>query len=130
MLVSRATYICTYFTEECDLPPWAFEVHFPNGTTTVKFPVNVTDDDLYEGEETFNLIILNELPDRVTLDKPLRTGVYISDDEKSKQFLLSNLCCLFASHKHIIERTLVVIFCEIENTYTKYIEMILKICNF
>ena len=100
-------YICTYFTEECDLPPssWAFEVHFPNGTTTVKFLVNITDDDLYEGNEEFHLGILYNLPDRVFRGNNIRSRIFIIDDEKSKQFPLSNLCCLFASHKYIIERT-------------------------
>ena len=100
-------YICTCFTEECDLPSssWAFEVNFPNGTTTVKFPVNITDDDLYEGDEEFNLGILYTLPDHVVRGDNIRSRITISDDEKSNQFPLSNLCCLFASHKHIIERT-------------------------
>ena len=79
-------------TGECDsFQPGPFEVHFPNGTTRVKFPINLTDDDVYEGDESFTLAIVNNLPNLVVLGTPYRATVVVRDDEKSKQFMLSNL---------------------------------------
>ena len=69
-------------------------VRFPSGTSTVKFAFNITDDDLYEGDETFNLV-LDTMHNFIVRGEPFRTTVTIRDDEKSKKFLLSNLyCCL------------------------------------
>ena len=76
-----------YFTGECDnFQSGPFEVLFPNGTTTVKFPINITDDDVYEGDESFTLVIDDSLPDLVVLGTPYRATVVVKDDERSKQF--------------------------------------------
>ena len=79
------TYIHTYLTERCDnFQSGLFEVIFPNGTTRVTFPVNITDDDVYEEYESFNLVINNNLPNRVNLGHPNRAAIVIVDDEKRK----------------------------------------------
>ena len=70
-------------------------MHFPSGTTTVNFTINITDDDFYEGDESFNLTIADNLPDQVFPNELSRTTIIIRDDEESEQLLLSNLyCCL------------------------------------
>ena len=91
--------LCMYFTAVCDdvkLGP--YEVRIPSGTSTVKSAINVTDDDFYEGDELFNLVINKVFVDGVDgVDRgiPFRSTATIRDDEESKQFLLSNLyCCL------------------------------------
>ena len=74
-----------YFTGECDdFQSGPFKVHFPNGTTAVKFTIIITDDGLYEGSESFTLVIDDNLPLRVVRGEPYETTVVIRDDEKSK----------------------------------------------
>ena len=100
---SSAIKSCSLFTKvfkamycagECDNLQWGpFEVYFPNGTSAVNLTINITDDDFHEGDESFYLVIDDNLPDRVFLNDPYRTTIIIRDDEKSKQFLLSNLYC-------------------------------------
>ena len=85
-----------YFTGgECDnFPSQTFEAHFPAGTTTVQIPFNITDDDVYEDDESFGLRInRNRLPRYAYIGHPGTVRVIIRDDEESKQFLLSYLYC-------------------------------------
>ena len=85
-----------YLTERCDnFQSGPFEVIFPNGTTRITFPVNITDDDVYEEYESFNLVIDNNLPNRVNLGYPNRAAIVIADDEKRKLLML--VICLFFS---------------------------------
>ena len=102
--VCTYSYIHMYCTGACDnLQSGPFEVRFLNGTSAVNFTINISDDDFYEGDESFNLTIVDNLPDQVFLTEPSRTTVIIRDDEESEQLLLSNLYCyLCASHKHHI----------------------------
>ena len=60
----------------------SFDILFPNGTTEVKFPINIPDDDIYEGDESFTLVIDNNLPSLVNLGTHDRATVFIRDDEK------------------------------------------------
>ena len=53
----------------------------PNGTTKVTFPINITDDDVYEGDESFTLAIDRNLPNLVNLGTTYRATVLIKDDE-------------------------------------------------
>lgn len=77
-------YVC--FTERCDkYQDGPFEVLIHNGTTRVRFPIKITDDDIYEGDELlFTLMIDNLLPSRVNLGRINSAEVYIKDDEKCK----------------------------------------------
>ena len=75
-----------------------FEVIFPNGTTTVTFPVNITDDDVYEEYESFDLVISNNLPNLVNLGYPNRAAIVIVDDEKRKWLVLVNIYVYFFSN--------------------------------
>ena len=59
-----------------------YTVTFPAGATRVSFDVPITDDDILEVNEDFNLIIvLNSLPDGVTRHGTVQTMVTIIDDE-------------------------------------------------
>ena len=76
-----------------------FEAYFPPGTTTFQIHINITDDDVYEGDESFRLRITDNVEPRY-VSRFVRTGnpnavtVIIRDDEESKQFLfLTNLYC-------------------------------------
>ena len=74
-----------FLTGECDkFQPGPFEVHFPNGTTKVTFPINIIDDDVYEDDESFTLAIVDNLPDLVVRGTPYRATVVVRDDENSK----------------------------------------------
>ena len=72
-----------------------FEAHFPAGTATFQIPINITDDDLYEGDESFRLRInRNGLPRYVYTGYPNTVTIIVRDDEECKQLLfLSNLYC-------------------------------------
>jgi len=60
-------------------------VTFLAGITVVEFNVDITDDDVFEGNETFNLhIIPSLLPNRVICGNPCSTTVTIVDDETRK----------------------------------------------
>ena len=55
----------------------------PTNMTTVIFNLNITDDDVYESDETFDLVINStSLPDRIYLDHPYTATLSILDDEK------------------------------------------------
>ena len=79
-----------YFTGECDaIQSGEFKLRISSGTTTLKFPINITDDNVYEGDESFTLTIVNLIPDYgIKYINPFKVKVTIIDDEKSKQFLL------------------------------------------
>ena len=72
-----------YLTGECD-KFWSrsFDVLFPNGTTEVTFPIAIIDDDIYERDESFTLVIDRNLPSLVNLGTTYRATVFIHDDEK------------------------------------------------
>lgn len=83
------TCTCTYLTGRCNnFQSGPFEVIFPNGTTRVNFSVNITDDDVYEVNESFNLVIVTNLPTLVNLGHPNKAAITIVDDEKRKLLLL------------------------------------------
>ena len=51
--------------------------------TAAIFNLNITDDDVYESIETFELVLnTTSLPDRVYHDHPYTATVSILDDEK------------------------------------------------
>ena len=82
-LLNFLYYMC--LAEECDrFSETTFDVIFPNGTTTVTFLINITDDDIYEGDESFTLQIQDSLPNLVTLGEPSIATVVIQEDENSK----------------------------------------------
>ena len=74
-----------YLSVRCDkFQSGSFQVLIPNGKSTVRFPINITDDDAFEGDESFTLIIEDNLPDLVNLGTDYRATVVIKDDEQSK----------------------------------------------
>ena len=69
----------------CDYDSGRHSVTFPAGVTHISFNINITDDDLFEGPEVFNLAITSSLlPSNVFLGSPSRATVTIVDDEKRK----------------------------------------------
>ena len=50
--------------------------------------MNITDDDVYEVNESFNLVIVTNLPTLVNLGHPNKAAITIVDDEKRKLLLL------------------------------------------
>lgn len=77
----------SYLADECDefsTIKSSYEVQFPKGTTKKEFVVNITDDDIYEGDEWFTLAIDSSLPNRVNLGQPDMAEIIIRDDEDCK----------------------------------------------
>jgi len=69
----------------CDYESGGYTVTFPAGITRVSFDVNITDDDVFEGLETFSLTITSSsLPSHVTRGDPYTATVIIVDDEERK----------------------------------------------
>ena len=55
---------------------------FPAGSTSVSFDVNVTNDDILESNEKFNLnIISSSVPDQVIIGNPKQSTVTIVDND-------------------------------------------------
>ena len=55
---------------------------FPAESTSVPFDVNITNDDILEGNETFSLnIIPSSVPDRVIMGNPRLSEVTIVDND-------------------------------------------------
>ena len=74
-----------FLAEECDrFSASSIDVIILNGTTRQTFPINITNDDVYEGDESFTLEIQDSLPTRVTLGETSTATVVIQEDEDSK----------------------------------------------
>ena len=59
-----------------------YNITIPAGQTTFSFDVSIIDDDVLEGNEEFDLIILAEsLPNNITLGDHNRSTVTIMDDD-------------------------------------------------
>ena len=78
--VNSYLVICTG-GEDYDSGPYT--VTFPAGTTTVPFNIPITDDNIFEGDETFDVTIIgNTLPDGVTRGTPGSATVNIRDNDR------------------------------------------------
>ena len=91
-------YICIqpYGTGVCDrFEEGSIEKVFPNGTTSIELCINTTDDDIYEGDESFSCVINDPGQELVILGNPSTAEVVIKDDEKCKVIYVSE-CIFFA----------------------------------
>ena len=62
---------------------------FPAGETNVSFDVTITNDNVLENNETFNLTIVGEsLPNNVTVGKISQTTVTIVNDGGSRKYAI------------------------------------------
>jgi len=73
-----------HLSENCDYDSGPYDVTFTKNTMNASLTVNITDDDLFERLEKFNLVISNLLPNRISRVNPYRAMVSIEDDEKCK----------------------------------------------
>ena len=70
------------FIDNNDYDPGPYTVTIPAGENNVTFSVSITDDNILEQSETFNLIIdRSSLPSGVTSSDPNRVTVTIMDDD-------------------------------------------------
>ena len=75
----------TYLTEDCDEFETAiYTANFPNGTTRVIVPIDISDDDVYEENESFYITIIDPSAHRVAVGTPSRAEVVIVNDDESK----------------------------------------------
>lgn len=71
-----------YATGDSDYTPGPFNVTFTAGSTSVAFNVTFIDDNISEGNETFNLTISPRLlPEGITVGDPDEVIVIIVDDD-------------------------------------------------
>ena len=75
----------------CDFDPRPYAVHIKPGDRLAYFDVNINDDDIYEGIESFSIAINSLLPDHVHRCGKFSSIITITDDESGKK-LLSCLC--------------------------------------
>ena len=72
-------------TAECDYRRKPYNVTIPADRKEWPFNAIIYDDDLYETNEHFVLVIDEDsLPDRIEREEPYRSTVTIEDDEESK----------------------------------------------
>ena len=72
-----------FLTGGYDYVSGPYFIIIPTNMTTAVFNLNLTDDDVYESIETFELVLnTTSLPDRVYHDHPYTATVSILDDEK------------------------------------------------
>ena len=77
-----------YNAGECDYDPGPYHVTLPAGQIEVPFNASINDDDVFESDETFQLVVNHRtLPNRISLAEPYSSTVTIMDDEECKCFL-------------------------------------------
>jgi len=79
--------MCKYYiiTGTCDYHPGEYSVTIPPNRTKFNFDVNIIDDDLFEEDEKFKLVIARSEPSHIVFfhrRSPYVTTVHIKDDEE------------------------------------------------
>ena len=100
MVSILSVYICMYIYYYIgeDYEPGPYDVIIPAEMTTVLFNITITNDDVYEGNETFNLVVnVSSLSSNVTVgDISQATITIMNDDGKQcKTKSLINLLCMY-----------------------------------
>lgn len=73
-----------------------YTVTFPAGVTSAMFNVSISNDDIFESNETFNLIIdVFSLPSNIAVGDISQAAVTILNDDGNKFIIL---CSLFTIH--------------------------------
>ena len=73
-------FIC-YYTEE-DYEPGPYTVEVPAEMTSVVINIYITNDEIFEGNETFDLVLnISSLPPNVTVGDIGQATVIILDDD-------------------------------------------------
>ena len=76
----------------CDYDAGPYSVTIPAGEIESSFNAIIYDDDVYESDETFQLVIdRRRLPSRITHVFPYRSTVTILNDEERKCFLYNTV---------------------------------------
>ena len=66
-----------------DYDPGPYTIRIPAGSTVVPFDIPIADDNILEGTENFDIIIVpGSLPDDVSVGNPGRATVNIIDDDR------------------------------------------------
>ena len=94
-----------YNAGEYDYDPGPYYVTILAGDVEIPFIASINDDDVYESNETFQLVINHTtLPSRISRAEPYSSTVNIINDEERKCFLDIISKCIHISintHKHI-----------------------------
>ena len=81
-LIFNLIHSCN-FTGRYDYSPGPYRVTFRAVNQRATLRINITDDDMHEGPESFGLYIDGFLPDQVSRCEPYRSVVTIIDDDQS-----------------------------------------------
>ena len=74
-----------YNAGECDYNPGPYYVTIPAGDVEIPFIASINDDDVFEANETFQLVINHRtLPSRISRELPYSSTVNIMNDEEGK----------------------------------------------
>ena len=83
ILESKSPYGNNDPTGNDDYDPGPYTGTIPAGSTMVPFDIPIADDDILEGNENFDIIIVSgSLPNDVSIDNPGRATVNIIDDDR------------------------------------------------
>ena len=82
-----------YLVVQCDFDPRPYLVHIKPGDRQAYFDVTVKDDDIYEGTESFSIVISNPTNSHVQRCGGYSSIVTITDDESRKKLLLCYCIC-------------------------------------
>ena len=82
LYIVAANYLFIIVIGNADFNPGPFSVSFPAQMTTSSFSVPITDDSMFEGNETFTVTIVpSTLPSRVVPGADCVVTVTIDDDD-------------------------------------------------
>lgn len=74
--------VLCFWTGNADYDPGPFDVTFPAGMTTASFNIPITDDNMFEGNESFTVtIVASTLPSQVVEGTDCVVVVTIVDDD-------------------------------------------------
>ena len=74
----------TYLTGCDNFERETYTAHFPLGTTSVQVPINISDDDVFERDESFYIDIVDPRADLVVVGRLRRATVVIVNDDNCK----------------------------------------------
>ena len=86
------TYI---IIEGDDYEPGPFRVTIPAGEISVPFNISIIDDNVFEGDESFNLIINSSYPICGVLSDCILTVTIVDNDGELLHYECISLCTLF-----------------------------------
>ena len=81
-MINASNAILYFVTGDDDFEPGPFNITIPAGEISVPFNISINDDSIFEGNESFKLIIHSQsLPHRLSLEPDCIALITIVDDD-------------------------------------------------